>query len=198
MALVLVGCGDDVGWLGSSELCPEGDGSAAAIEVLLTDDVPVNYEAAPDGDEVPGPTNLCLAAALVGDPEEEAVLAGLGFRRGYQRLWYDLEEGMGDLTVSLYEFSDPEGAAGYVRHTKDRLLSPSWGFTEIDVDDLAPEAVALLQESPVPGAFFIAMILAVGPFSIEIGAYGELPSETREVVEGRARRLLETQVSALP
>lgn len=181
----------------TSTRCEVDDGAGAALEPLLTDQVPVGYEPAPDAAEDTGPTDLRLAAFFVGVPDERAVLSGLGFRRGYQRLWYPPDGGGGDLIVHLYEFCDAQGAAGYLRHTRERLLSPSWGSVEIDADH--PEAgVALLQEGDSGSESFVAVLRFHGSFYVEIGVYGGPPREAIDTVVATARGLSAVQVAELP
>jgi hypothetical protein len=176
--------------------CQVDDGTAAALEPLVTDRVPAGYELAPDAAEDTGPTDLGLAAFLVGGPEERAVLSALRYRRGYERLWYPPDGGGNDLIVHLYEFCDALGAAGYLRHTRERLLSPFWGSVEIDTA-LAGAGVTLLQEADSDGSFG-AVLRAHGRFYVEVGAYGGPPGEALGTLISRARALSAAQVAELP
>jgi len=176
--------------------CEVDDGTAAALEPLVTDKVPAGYERAPDAAEDTGPTNLGLAAFLVGGPNEQAVLSALGYRRGYQRLWYPPDGGGNDLIVHLYEFCDAQGAAGYVRHTRERLLSPLWGSVEIDAA-LPGVEVALLQEGDSGGESFGAVLQVHGRFYVEVGAYGPR-GEALGTLFARAGGLSAAQVAELP
>ena len=124
---------------GAPTRCEVDDRTAAALEPLVTGKVPAGYDRAPDGAEDTGPADLGLAAFSVGGPNEQAVLSALRYRRGYRRLWYPPDGGGNDLIVHLYEFCDAQGAAGYLRHTRDRLLSPLWGSVEIDAGLPGPE-----------------------------------------------------------
>jgi len=181
----------------TSTPCSVDDGTAAALEPMLTDSVPAGYELAPDAAEDTGPTDLDLAGFFVGGPDERAVLSGLGYRRGYRRLWYPPDGGGNDLIVHLYEFCDAEGAAAYVRHTRERLLSPLWGSVEVDAD-LPAAAVALLQEGDLGGESFVAVLRAHGRFYVEIGAYGGPPRETLDTLLARAGGLSTAQITKLP
>jgi hypothetical protein len=181
----------------TSTRCEVDDGTAAALEPLLTENVPVGYEPAPDAAEDTGPTDLRLAAFFVGVPDERAVLSGLGFRRGYQRLWYGPDSGDGDLIVHLYEFCDAHGATGYLRYTRERLLSPLWGFVEIAAG-IAEPGVALLQEGGAGAESFVAVLGVHGRFYVEIGAYGGPPRESLDSVLTRAGRLSAVQLAELP
>jgi hypothetical protein len=177
--------------------CEVDDGTAAALEPLVTDKVPAGYERAPDAAEDTGPTNLSLAASFVGDPREQAVLSAFRYRRGYQRLWYPPDGGGNDLIVHLYEFCDAKGAAGYLRHTRERLLSPLWGSVEIDADLPGPE-VALLQKGDSSGESFGAVLRDHGRFYVEVGAYGGPPGEEFAALFARAGALNAAQVAELP
>lgn len=181
----------------TSTRCEVDDGTAAALEPLLTDNLPAGYERAPDAAEDTGPTGLRLAAFFVGGPDEKAVLSGLGYRRGYQRLWYPPDGGGNDLIVHLYEFCDAKGAAAYLRHTRERLVSPLWGSVEVDAG-LPEPAVALLQEVDSGGESFVGVLRVHGPFYVEIGAYGGPAGETIDTLVARARGLSTTQVAELP
>jgi hypothetical protein len=183
--------------LETSTPCEVDDGTATALEPLLTDKVPAGYEPAPDAAEDTGPTDLALAAFFVGGPDERAVLSRLGYRRGYQRLWYPPDGGGDDLIVHLYEFCDAEGAAAYLRHTRERLLSPLWGSVEVDAD-LPEDAVTLLQEGDSGGESFVAVLRADGRFYVEIGAYGGPPREALETLLARAAGLSTAQIDQLP
>ena len=176
--------------------CEVDDGTALALEPLVTDKVPAGYERAPDAAEDTGPTNLDLAAFFVGDPNEQAVLTALRYRRGYQRLWYP-PDGGNDLIVHLYEFCDAKGAAGYLRHTRQRLLSPLWGSVEIDAALSGPE-VALLQQGDSGGESFGAVLGVHGRFYVEVGAYGGPPGEDLGTFFARAGALHASQVAKLP
>ena len=92
--------------------------------------------------------------------------------------WYPPDGGGNDLIVDLYEFCAGEGAAGYLRHTRERLLSPLWGSVEIEVAGLPDAGVALFQEGDSGGESFVAVIQVAGRFYVEIGAYGGPPRET--------------------
>jgi len=173
------------------------DGTAAALEPLVTDKAPAGYERAPDAAEDTGPTNLGLAAFFVGGPDEQAVLSGLRYRRGYQRLWYPPEGGGNDLIVHLYEFCDATGAAGYLRHTRERLLSPLWGSVEFGAALPGPE-VALLQKADSGGESFGAVLRVHGRFYVEVGAYGGPPAEGLGALFARAGALNAAQVAELP
>jgi len=181
----------------TSTSCEVDDGTAAALEPVLTDKLPAGYERAPDTAEDTGPTDLGLAAFLVGGPDEQAVLSGLGYRRGYRRLWYPPDGGGDDLIVHLYEFCDAEGAGAYLRHTRERLLSPLWGSVEVDAD-LPEDAVTLLQEGDSGGESFVAVLRVDGRFYVEIGAYGGPPREALETLLARAGGLSTAQVDKLP
>jgi hypothetical protein len=181
----------------TSTPCEVDDGTAAALEPLLTDSLPAGYELAPDAAEDTGPTDLGLAASFVGVPDEQAILSRLGYRRGYQRLWYPPDGGGNDLIVHLYEFCDAEGAAGYLRHTQERLLSPLWRSVEIDADRRWA-GVALLQAGDSGGESFVAVLRVHGRFYVEIGAYGGPPREALGPLLARARGLSTAQVDKLP
>jgi hypothetical protein len=176
-----------------SSPCEVDDGTDEDLEPLLTRVVPAGYEQAPDEAEDTRPTDLDLAAFFVGTPEERDVLAELGFRRGYQRLWY-APEGADDLIVHLYEFCDARGATGYLRHTRERLLSG--GSVEIDVDDVPDGGSALLQAGDDES--FVAILQVNGPFYVEIGAYGGPPREPLAELAARARNLGAAQLADLP
>ena len=182
---------------GSPTRCEVDDGTAAALEPLVTGKVPAGYDRAPDGAEDTGPTDLGFAASSVGGPNEQAVLSALGYRRGYQRLWYPPDGGGNDLIVHLYEFCDAQGAAGYLRHTRDRLLSPLWGSVEIDAGLPGPE-VALLQKGDSGGESFGAVLRAHRRFYVEVGAYGGPPGEDLSTLFARASALNAAQVAGLP
>jgi hypothetical protein len=178
--------------------CALDDGTAAGLEPLLTDKVPAGYEVAPDGAEDTGPTDLRRAAFFVGGPDEGRVLSALRFRGGFQRLWYGPDRGDRDLIVHLYEFCDAQGAAGYLRHTRDRLVSPSWHSVEIAVAGLPEGGVALLQAGDAGGGSFVATLQVERQFYVEIGAYGGPPEEPLDALSARARDLGGAQVGALP
>jgi len=175
--------------------CEVDDGSANELERLMPDDVPVGYEVAPDAAEDTGPTDLDLAASFVGVPDERTMLSALGFRRGYQRLWYG-PDGAKDLIVHLYEFCDAHGPTGYLLHTRQRLLSPMWGSVELDGADF-PEGVGLLQEADPGDESFIALLQVHGAFYVEVGAYGVVRPEALGALTARARELAEAQVAKL-
>ena len=177
--------------------CEVDDGTAPALEPLVTDKVPAGYERAPDAAEDTGPTDLGLAAFLVGDPDEQAVLSALRYRRGYQRLWYPPDGGGNDLIVHLYEFCDAKGAAGYRRHTRERLLSPLWGSVEMKAALPGPEVV-LLQKGDSGGESFGAVLRDHGRFYVEVGAYGGPPGEELDTLFARAGALNAAQVAELP
>ena len=182
---------------GTPGRCEVDDGTAAALEPLVTDKVPAGYERAPDAAEDTGPANLDLAASFVGDPNERAVLSTLRYRRGYQRLWYPPDGGGNDLIVHLYEFCDVKGAAGYLHHTRDRLLSPRWGSVEVDAALPGPE-VALLQKGDSGGESFVALLGVHGRFYVEVGAYGGPPGEELGALYATAGALNAAQVAELP
>ncbi|MEA2827540.1 MAG: hypothetical protein QOG43_1979 [Actinomycetota bacterium] len=181
----------------TSTPCEVDDGTANALEPLLTDNLPPGYERAPDAAEDTGPTDLTLAAFFVGGPDERAVLSSHGYRRGYQRLWYPPDGGGNDLIVHLYEFCGADGAAAYLRHTRERLLSPLWDSVEVDTD-LPEDVVTLFQEGDLGGESFVAVLRVDGRFYVEIGAYGGPPREALDTLVARAGGLSTAQVDKLP
>ena len=144
-----------------------------------------------------GPIDLGLAASLVGSPDEQAVLSALGYRRGYQRLWYPPDGGGNDLIVHLYELCDAQGAGDYLHHTRERLLSPLWGSMEFDTALPGP-GVALLQKGDSGGESFGAVLRVTGRFYVEVGAYGGPPGEALGTLFARAGALNAAQVAELP
>jgi len=182
---------------GAPTRCEVDDRTAAALEPLVTGKVPAGYDRAPDGAEDTGPADLGLAAFSVGGPNEQAVLSALRYRRGYRRLWYPPDGGGNDLIVHLYEFCDAQGAAGYLRHTRERLLSPLWGSVEIDAGLPAPRSPCCRRSTPV------ASRSAPSPrvhrrFHVEVGAYGGPPGEALDSLFARAGALSAAQVAELP
>ncbi len=176
--------------------CDVDDGTGAQLEPQVTDDVPAGYEPAPDEAEDTGRTDLDMAASFVGDPAEQGVLSVLQFRRGYQRLFYG-PDGSGDLIVHVYEFCDAQGAAGYLPHTRERLLSPLWGSVEVDVVGVPEPGVALLQEAEPEDDSFVAILRVEGPFYVEIGAYGRLAHEGLDTLTAKAQSLSDAQLADL-
>ena len=194
--LAVVGCTGDASPARGSTL-PSMSATGAALEPLVTDDLPAGYEPASDSAEDTGPTDLDMAAFLIGDPDEQRVLSELQFRRGYRRLFYG-PDGSGDLIVHVYEFCDAQGGAGYLRHTRERLLSPLWGSMEIENVGMAEPGVALLQEADPGDESFVAILRVDGRFYVEIGAYGRLAHESLDTLIATAHGLSDAQLAELP
>lgn len=88
------------------------------MERLLISDLPTGFEQVPDSEFDTGPSDLAKAVVDDGAADAEDVLVAAGFVRGYQRAW-QTADGSDRVIVSLYEFSNVDGAASY----RDRGLA---------------------------------------------------------------------------
>ena len=125
--------GDEVA---SSDPAPEDP-----VGRLLLDTVPSGYIQQDDDLAGTGPKDLAAAAVDDGAPDAIAFLGGVGFERGYQRLW-TTQDYRSTIYLHISVLGSNDGAVAYCRRLADNLRRKATTVDEFAVDGV-PGAVGV-------------------------------------------------------
>jgi hypothetical protein len=121
--------------------------------------VPAGYAAQPDGVLGTGSLDLTKAAASGGVSNARAILGRLGFVHGFERTWQTADQR--PITVLLYKFNDPAGAAAYGQQLMSAARSfPGGTITLFGV----PEIPGAVGWSRTAGSGTATIVFPKGPY----------------------------------
>jgi hypothetical protein len=174
-------------------------GGPEELEGLVVTEVPSGLPRVPDGALSPpagekGPADV---AAYSADPDHEReVLAGYGFRFGWERFW-GAGDGSGPVTsVFVYQFGDRVGAGAYARDLAGNDAESYRGMLHEDPPEL-PGGCRLVTVDRaahgLPGPSVSAWCGA-GVFAVGVTSVAGSASAARSEVAG----VLEAQLALLP
>jgi hypothetical protein len=115
---LLTGCAPTVAGETSGGPARATPASPEQLEPLVVSQVPSGLPRLPDGSLTPpaGAKRVPDVAAYAPDPDHEReVLAGYGFRFGWERFWGSGNRSGPVTSVFVYQFEDRSGAAAYAR-----------------------------------------------------------------------------------
>jgi hypothetical protein len=168
------------------------------LERLVVSAVPSGLPRLPD-DAISPPAGekwVADVAAYADDPEHErAVLAGYGFRFGWERFWGS-GDGSGPVTsVFVYQFTDRAGASAYARDLAGNDAESFRGMLRDEPPGLPGGCRLVTVDEPegLPGPAASAWC-GHGVFSVSVTSVADSPSAAAREVTA----VLRSQLSSLP
>jgi hypothetical protein len=168
------------------------------LERLIVPDVPSGLPRVPDDALSPpaGAKEVADVAAYAPDPDHEReVLAGYGFRFGWERFWGS-GDGSGPVTsVFVYQFADRAGASAYARDLAGNDAETFRGMLRDDPSGLPGgcRLVTVDHPSGLPGPAASAWC-GHGVFSVAVTSVADSPSAAEDEVTA----VLRAQLAQLP
>jgi hypothetical protein len=172
--------------------------SPEELEALIVPDVPSGLPRVPDDALSPpaGEKWAADVAAYSRDPEHEReVLAGYGFRFGWERFW-GAGDGSGPVTsVFVYQFTDRAGADGYTRDLAGNDAEVHRGMLREDPSGLPGGCRLVTADAPhrLPGPMASAWC-GHGVFGVGVTSVADAPSAAAH----EATAVLRAQLALLP